>query len=287
VDNTFDLSPDDGTEGTGMFEYQGIMHFLKERSTWYMQNGPVNANPSIGCIAPRSIAVGMNEVFWLSDEGPIKYNMRFYKINHSVNGQSLYRIETILKRLPKESIRNAVGTYFDGYYLLAVTDQGSTVNNLVLCYDIDNDVWSTFTGMEVASWASWTGYKDGYRLFFGNYSGQICEMFTGNYDVSSPIPWAVRSKEFGVPTPEEFYRKSYWFVENLDGQAKTMNIQPYYDYNITSSHGESVVISGTYTLAKAVFPQTDAASFFSVRASGSGRIKINVAELYAKKENLR
>lgn len=283
----FDLSPDDGTEGTGMFEYRGIMHFLKERSTWYLRNNPVCANPNIGCVAPRSIAVGRNEVFWLSDQGPIKYNMQFHNISHSVDGRSLYRIQTILDRLPKEYLKNAVGTFFDGYYLLAVTDQGSTVNDLVICYDVDNDVWSTFTNLQVNCWATQNGYKDGYKLFFGNYSGQICEMFNGHYDISTPISWSIRSKEFGIPTPEEFYRKSYIFSENLDGNSKDITVQPYYDFTQNSSLADTQNISGTYNLTKVVFQDNDSASFFSLGISGSGRIKINVAELYAKKENLR
>jgi hypothetical protein len=282
-----DVSPDDGTEGTGIFEYNGIIHLLKERSTWSLQGKLTCANPEIGCVAPDSVAIGKNEVYWLSDQGPIKYNMRFHKISHSLDNSSTYRIQKILDRLPKDYLKNAKGTYYDGYYLLAVTDQGSVVNNLVLCYDTDNDVWSTFPSMEVACWTVWNGYKDGYRLFFGNYSGQICEMFTGNYDISAPISYSIRSKEFGVPTPEEFFRKSYLFSENLDNTVKTLNVQPYYDFTVVSSRGDAVEISGTFNNSKVVFPQTDSASFFSLGVSGSGRVRINAAEIYYKPENLR
>jgi hypothetical protein len=285
--SVIDIAPDDGTEGTGIFEFQGIYHFLKERSTWNIQDKLVCANPNIGCVAPDSIAMGKNEVFWLSDQGPIMYNLRFFNISHSMDGQSKYRIQKILDRLPKTYYSNAKGTYYDGYYLLAVTDQGSTVNNLVLCYDVDNDAWSTFPNMEVACWTVWNGFKDGYRLFFGNYSGQICEMFAGNYDISTPIAYSIRSKEFGVPSPEDCFRKSYLFIENIDDTVKTVNVQPYYDFTQVSSHADTVEISGTYTLAKISFPPTDSPSFFSLGVSGSGRIRINAAEMYYKPENLR
>lgn len=285
--NTVDISPDDGTEGTGMFEFQGIVHLLKERATWSLEQGPVCKNPSIGCVAPDSIATGRNEVFWLSDQGPIMYNGRFYNISHSRDTSSLYRIQTILDRLPKDYLKNAKGVYYDGYYLLAVTDSGSTVNNLVICYDVDNDVWTTFSDINVTAWAVWNGYKDGYRLFFGNTSGQICEMFQGDYDVSSPIRYKIRSKEFGIPTPEAFYRKGYLFTENLDNTVKTITGQPYYDFTQTSSHAESIELSGTFNTTKFTFPDNDSASFFSFGASGSGRIKINIAEIYRKDENIR
>lgn len=285
--NTVDISPDDGTEGTGIFEFAGIVHFLKERSTWNVEQGLVCKNPSIGCVASDSIATGRNEVFWLSDQGPIMYNGQFHNIGHSRDWSSLYRIQTILDRLPKDYLKNAKGTYYDGYYLLAITDSGSTVNNMVLCYDVDNDTWTTFPNMNVTSWSVWNGYKDGYRLFFGNTSGQICEMFAGNYDVSTPINYKIQSKDFGIPSPEEFYRKGYLFTENLDGTLKTVTGQPYYNFIQTSSDAESIEISGTHNTTKFVFPAKDSASFFSFGFSGSGRIKINVAEIYRKGENLR
>lgn len=287
--NIIDISPDDGTEGTGMFEFMNQTHFLKERSTWILNQGfPDMIHSSIGCISPKSLAIGKNEVFWVSEDGIIKYNLyRWENVSHSKDDSSKYRIQTLLDRLPKEYISNAVGTYYNGYYLLAVTDEGSTVNDTVICYDVDNDIFSIFPNINVNCWETWTGGKEGYRLFFGNNSGLICEFMTGNYDISTPIGSTIQTKDFGIPSPTEFFRKSYLFVKNLDSQDKTLAIQPYYDFVATSAHSDNQAISGTYNLLKIDLPQTDDASFFSMKITTSGRYRINQLDIYGKGENLR
>jgi hypothetical protein len=288
-----EVAPDDGTEGTGIFEYNGIIHLLKNRSTWTIdENGALlNIHHTTGCIAPHSVVVGKNEVFWLAEEGVIKYSLyRWENISHTIDGSGKYRMQTILDRLPKDYLKNAQGTYFNGYYLLSVTDVGSTTNNLVLCYDVDNDVWTTFPNLNVNCWATWTGGKDGYRLFFGNNSGLVNELFTGDYDVSTPISWNIQTKDFGMPSPQEFFRKGYLFIKDLDGNPKTVNMVPYYDFIATSTMLDQKTLtlsSGKSTVQKFDFGMTDSPSFMSFGFSGSGRVQFNILDLYGKSENLR
>ncbi len=291
--NIADAAPDDGSEGTGIFEFNGVVHLLKNRSAWTIDDNGIlsNTHHTVGCIASHSVVVGKNEVFWLAEEGIIKYNLyRWDNISHSLDGGSKYRIQTILDRLPKDYLSNAVGTYYNGYYLLAVTDVGSTTNNLVLCYDVDNDIWTVFPNLNVNCWSTWTGGKDGYRLFFGNNSGLVCEMFAGDCDISTPISWGIQTKEFGMPSPQEFFRKGYLFARDLDGNQKTVNILPFYDFVPMSSfldQKDLTLASGQASVQKIDFQMTEPPSFFSLRFSGSGRVKINTLDLYGKAENLR
>ncbi len=291
--NIADAAPDDGSEGTGIFEFNGVVHLLKNRSTWTIDDNGIlsNTHHTVGCIASHSVVVGKNEVFWLAEEGVIKYNLyRWDNISHSLDGGSKYRIQTILDRLPKDYLSNAVGTYYNGYYLLAVTDVGSITNNLVLCYDVDNDIWTIFPDLNVNCWSTWTGGKDGYRLFFGNNSGLVCEMFAGDCDISTPISWGIQTKEFGMPSPQEFFRKGYLFARDLDGNQKTINILPFYDFVPMSSfldQKDLTLASGQASVQKIDFQMTEPPSFFSLRFSGSGRVKINTLDLYGKVENLR
>ena len=283
LENTIDISPYDGTEATGIFEYMNLIHILKEHSTWYLDENtgqPRNAHNVIGCIAPWSIAIGENEVFWLSEEGIIKYNLRF-------NNVSRYRLSKLFNRLPSKYIGNAKGVYYNGFYLLAVTDQGSIYNNLVICYDVRNDAFSTFPNLNVNCWNTWQGGKDGYRLFFGNNSGQVCEFFAGNYDISTSISSRIRSKDFGTISPGQTFRKTYTHIENLDDKVRTINLVPYYDFANTAVDNDSTVLSGTYNLCKFDLPQKDEASFCSIEIRSSGRYKISQVDLYSKEEELR
>jgi len=292
LENTQDLAPNDGTEGTGIFEFMGVVYALKERSLW-AENAQTedfnNVHASIGCIAPKSIAIGDNEIFWLSEQGVVKFNGRITLINNSLDGISTNRILTILNRLPSDYIKNSVGHYYKGKYLLAVTDKDSTTNNLVLCYDTNNDVWSTFHDLPggVNCWDSWQGYKDGYRLFYGNYSGQVCEMFTGNYDISTPIRSTLWTRSFGAPTPQIAMRSAYLAMENLDGEQKAIQIQPYFDLATTSSYIDSQVLSSDTALLKYSMPQYGGTSFASLRINSSGRYKCYSADFYGKEEELR
>jgi hypothetical protein len=290
LENSMDIAPNDGTEGTGIFEFMNLTHFMKERSTWVIDENNVlrNIHQSIGNVADKSIAVGKNEVFWLSEEGIIMYNLRFRNISKGEPGDAnKNRIDAIIHRLPTAYIKNAAGIYYNGFYLLSVTDVGSTTNNLVICYDSINDCFSTFPNLNVNCWTTWQGYKDGYRLFFGNNSGLICEFLTGNYDVSTSISSRIRTKEFGVTIPQNSYRKAWLHTENLDGNLRTVNVKPYYDFNNLSADNQSIVVSGTYALTKIDLPQKDGASFCSLEFSSSGRYRINQVDLLGKEEEVR
>jgi hypothetical protein len=286
-EGSFDVAPNDGTEGTGIFEFLGLVHLLKQRSTWSITNdNPSNRHHTIGCVAPKSIAIGKSEVFWLSEEGVIRYNLQFKNISHSLDNQSTYRIQQLLNSIPNAYITNSTGYYWNGYYLLAITTSGTT-NNTVLCYDVDNDVWSVFPNINVNCWTAWQGSKDGYRLFYGNNSGLVCEFMTGNYDISSDISSLIKSKDFGIMSPQEAPRKAYLFTENYMSGGNTIEIQPYFDFIGNSSHLESRSISGTYGLVKFDMPQTDAASFYSYGIGGIGRYKINRLDIFGTEKKQR
>jgi len=288
LENIREISPNDGTEGTGIFDFSNMVYLLKERSTWALDENDTlrSVHDSIGCVAPKSIARGDNEVFWLSELGIVRYNLRFDNIS-----KDRLRVDKVIKRLPKEFIGNAAGIYYQGKYLLSVTDEGATTNNLVLCYDTYSDTWSTFPNLNVNCWTTWQGYKDGYRLFYGNNSGLVCEFFAGEYDVSSPIYSRIRCKDFGGESPQVFMRKSYLYTESLDGKNREIQVKPYYDYSNLSSENTVATLSGLSTndhlVSKVVFPQRDDASYLSLELITSGRYRIHALELYGRKENLR
>jgi len=284
LENAFDVSPNDGTEGTGMFEFLNMIYLLKERSTWAIDENNIlrNIHSSIGCVAPESIARGENEVFWLGEEGIVKYALKFDNITKKNN-----RYDAVIKRLPKSYVKNAAGIYYKGFYLLSVTDEGSTVNNLVICYDAINDKFSSFPDMSVNCWTTWQGYKDGYRLFYGNNSGQVCEFLTGNYDISSHIGSKLRCKDFGIPSPTHFPRKAFFYTQNLDDQVRTYEVKPYYDFINSADYDSSVEVSGTYNNVKVNFPQRDDSAFFSIEINTSGRHRIFQLDTYGKEEEIR
>jgi len=277
--NVFDISPNDGSDLTGVFEYLNLVHFLKGGSTWMLDNGNLSqVHSTYGCVAPKSLAVGPSEVFWLSDEGIIKYSLRFKNISLEDA-----RIEPFLRGLNKVTIQKAAGVYYKGFYLLAIASASSTVNDTILCYDNMKDVWSMFPNIQVNCWDVWSGAKDGYRLFYGNNAGQICEMFTGDTDFGSRIPWAVKVKDFGNPVPTTALRSSYLCVKRLDTSGHTITATPYLD-SIAFEGKTEMFTSGPI---KFDMVAADDAGFISVGFSGTGRIQLLHADLFGKEESLR
>jgi len=287
LENAIDIAPEDSSEGTGIFEYKGIIHFLKQRSTWMLDESTTltNVHPTIGCVAPRSIAEGQDQVFWLSEQGIIMYSLSFNNISRRPGRKG--DITEIINRLPTAYLENAAGVYYNGFYLLAVTDEGATENNLVLSYHVESDTWSTFPSLNVNCWSTWTGGKDGYRLFFGNNSGQVCEFFTGNTDLGYSIPSTIKTKDFGLPTPSNSWRYANIFTESLDSEDRSIKMEPYFDKETTASEAQVAGVSGVYGITKYSLPQRDDASFCSIKLSSSGRYRLVQLDLYGKEESLR
>ena len=288
LENVFDISPGDGTQVMGMFEYMGLQYFLKENSTWLFDpsSGGLNLAHNIyGCVAPNSIAQGPQDVFWLSDDGVIRFNFRFENIS-----QDKARTKILLKGLPKQYLTNACGVYFDGLYLLALTTDGGSSNNMVLVYDTVNDNWTQFLDINVNCWDTWGGSQDGQRLFYGNNSGLICEFLTGDADMSSPIPWSIQTKDFGMMTPQVSYEKAFLFTKDLDGQSRSIQVIP--SYNMVNDPDDNGVIDTTGNLSgiglgKVELPAKDGASFFNLLLNSSGRCTLVKLDIYGKEESVR
>jgi hypothetical protein len=115
----------------------------------------------------------------------------------------------------------------------------------------------------------------------------ICEFLTGNYDISSPIPWRLRTKEFGQASPDMAFQYVYLYGKDLDGLSRDIRINPYYDWVHTSSDSENVTTGSGYSVAKARLPGKDGAGFFSAEFISSGRYQIMRMDLYGKQEGLR
>jgi len=281
VDNVFDVSPNDGYEITGCFEYMNLLHILKGGSAWLLDGGNLTqVHKTYGCIAPKSIAIGPGEVFWLADEGIVKYNLRFKNITVEDN-----KIASLLENLDRTKLQTAAGIYYRGLYLLALNIGSGSYNNTVLCYDNISEQWSIFPNMQVNCWDVWSGAKDGYRLFYGNVSGRVCEFLTGETDFGQPIPWAARTKEFGNPTPTTTLRYVWLYTKSVNNSGQQVNLTPYFDF--VEASGDIISVTSGYKLSKAVFPAANDAGFISIGMSGAGRIQLIHLDEYEKEESLR
>jgi hypothetical protein len=97
----------------------------------------------VGCIARKSIVEVGGQVLWLSDQGI--YSVAYGgELNLIANAMPLSEpIENQVRQINWAYASNAVGSYVDNRYFLAVPMGSSTVNNTVLVYNFLNQGWES------------------------------------------------------------------------------------------------------------------------------------------------
>ena len=109
----------------------------------------------IGCIAKKSVVQAGGGIFFLSDNGVYVANpasagsagtsastpegMRLLTLAEPLSSP----ISDIIERINYNYVDNAVATYFENRYYLAVPLDSSTVNNAVLVYNFVNKAWES------------------------------------------------------------------------------------------------------------------------------------------------
>lgn len=97
----------------------------------------------VGCVARKSIVQVGNQVIFLSDNGV--YGTQFLD-EYNLRGTETPLSEPInetIQRINKNASENAVATYFDNRYFIAVPLDDSTNNNAILVYNFLNKQWES------------------------------------------------------------------------------------------------------------------------------------------------
>ncbi len=92
---------------------------------------------SNGAIANNSIVTGNNGCFYLASDGVYYYD----GTNTNLISQKLSKT---FSRLSKEYAGRANAIYYDNKYILSMPIDGSTENNCVVIYDVNNKSWMTY-----------------------------------------------------------------------------------------------------------------------------------------------
>jgi hypothetical protein len=106
----------------------------------------------VGCVSRKSIVQVGNQIFFLSDNGV--YAVDFDQL-YNLRGVSVPMSEAInplIKRINVNYAQNAVATYYDNRYYIAVSIDGSTVNNAIFVYNFLNQGWESFDVIDDARW---------------------------------------------------------------------------------------------------------------------------------------
>lgn len=105
-----------------------------------------------GLVARRSVVTIGNAIYFLSDNGV--YAIEFGDL-YNLRGAGLPlsdAINPIIKRINTDYAQNAVATFFDNRYYIAVPLDDSTVNNAILIYNLLNGGWESIDFVDSPNW---------------------------------------------------------------------------------------------------------------------------------------
>jgi hypothetical protein len=210
---------------------------LCENSVWFLRGDgrTINdfdlqkINVPTGCIAPNSVKMVGNEMFYLADDGV--YAMYSTDQNYISarlvstlvsEGRILSSIENTLKGISLADKRKAAGHYYDNKYYL------SFPSGLTLVYDTILQCWTKFTNIKANSFLT----KEGV-LFFTSDSGYIYRFDENVYsDDGQAIPFMLQTKnfDFGFEVQDKKYRKFWTLCKQYDKEQSVFNLSAKVDY---------------------------------------------------------
>lgn len=162
-----------------------------------------------GGIADRSIAVSEKGSFHIDAKGIYFYD----GVNITLISQKLNDTFTKLNRT---YLNNACGYIWNNKYILAVPEGASTVNNLIIEYDIDNQNFMLKRGFEVSSFVD-----HGDNLLFVGADNRIYKYSDTNTFNGNPIEcyWESGYTTVGYPNANKEF-ESLYFTSFGSGQLK-------------------------------------------------------------------
>lgn len=169
---------DAGVNGMAPFESKIII--FKEQSIHQFYFSPTTGDALLqelitytGCGAPGSVVVMENDIAFMDSERKLRILGYEPNFTTSIRTTSLSegRVQSIFDTIDTVHMKNSEAVYFKGQYLLAVTTQGATQNDMIIPYDRRYlaflGKW-TGTNAHVRCWLPWDGYDGQRRLFAGS-----------------------------------------------------------------------------------------------------------------------
>lgn len=194
-----DISKNDGQLGTGIRVFKDSLLVFKEDSLYkfdFSTSGlpqVEQVNPSIGCIAPRSIVAVENDIFFMSRFGVYTVgNEAGFAFDVLRTNELSSKVRPTISDIDGEYIDNVCAVYAkkQNYNLVifAYTPSGSTTNSKAIVYDRERLSWYKWDNINANCWATYIDSSGDVRILYGDdSSGYVKEILTGSDDFGTPI----------------------------------------------------------------------------------------------------
>lgn len=206
-----------------------------------------------GCIAPDSVTIAGNYIFYLSDDDVYAIFSTDYNF---VSAKPISKnIRNTLKAIPLADRKKAKGYFFQNRYYLSFP--GGTT----LIFDMN----LPFGGDPLACpWYKWTNIKansflarDGV-LYFAADTGMIYK-FNGNVysDDGTPIPWSMATKNLdnGAPASIKSYKGLRVIAKQYDVETSSYTVDAVIDYitkKVVDASTDESAVFGEWVLGESI-----------------------------------
>ncbi|WP_108669553.1 hypothetical protein [Peribacillus acanthi] len=225
-----DFATTDNDEIMQLEVFRDALVVLCKRSIWILYGDGraitdyemYQINVPTGCIAPNSVQIVGNDLFYLSDD----HVYRMYATDKNFISAKVVseNVENTLKKISRADKEKAVGTFFKDRYYLSFPD-GTT-----LVYDTLLDGWTVWTNIKANSFLN----RDGV-LFFGSNSGYVYQFDETIFnDDGVPIEFKMMTKnfDFDYDVQDKKFKKLWTVAQQYDVKSSTFNVKAQIDYLI-------------------------------------------------------
>jgi len=287
-----DISKNDGQVGTGLIVFKNTLIVFKEESIYQFSFDSsglpqvVQVNPSIGCIAPRSIVAVENDIFFASRRGVFTIgNEAGFAFDVLRTNELSSRVRSIYNTIDPAYIQNTSAVYATtgnvNLVIFAFTPAGSTTNSQAIVYDRERLGWYKWTNIKANCWLSWRG-TDGvlYVLYGDDSSGYVKKILSGTNDFGSAIEgtFQLKSDDFKDITTYKSLKDISIVLREPSGNA---NLSVIVDGTTSTYSANISTISPAINWGHYVFNR-----FLFVEAYGSGAVTTGDEIVLRTKRNL-
>lgn len=193
--DTEPVNPDDSQKITGIFAAFDVLIIFKSSSMYALIGDDPSTwkvrliDPTIGCVAHRSIVYAGNELYWWSQQGPVSWDgtgvpqlLGPNKISRSLSPDLLSFATTEIAKICGVDDKN------EHRVIWAVPELSKTRNTIMFPYSYRVGQWES-TGWDPWDVASLALVEDSVGrpyVMVGGYSGQIFKFWYGDHDAIDP-----------------------------------------------------------------------------------------------------
>lgn len=194
-----DVNKDDGQSITGLKVFKDNVLIFKEDSIYQFSFTSAGlpqinqVNPSVGCIAPRSIVAVENDIFFLSRRGLFTIgNEAGFAFDVLRTNELSAKVRSVMQSIDPAYVQNAAAIYTTdsdkNLYILSYTPSGSTTNTSAIVYDRERLGFYKWTNIKANCWTKFVG-TDGvaHYLYGDDSSGYVKDILMGTDDFGTAI----------------------------------------------------------------------------------------------------